>query len=380
MASEQAVLRRLSNQENESPCAHQKPKGQSLEKLLVAQIALTREAEAEQERLEHGLLLKEQQMCELQASLKNANQFNKQLSKKIRSETDTFEQELIKWQQAEKTWKQRLRASDHQILELEETLRYKEEIISSLDGQLERALAELSEKNKELELSTQNVNMTFSDSEDGGDQLLDDSSESEVFNSDADESFNFLDGVEEDHEEEEDLDHREVPRSSLTSELNSQLNEKDKTIQKLQFEIRSLKNEKSQLYTYVNKLLRNKPHPGQNDVLKDKLVKRKILRSASSTYQPHTRNKPITSGLIGKRIMSNIVTFKSYTYKRPALEVHNNSDDEEEEEEAIELERKLLQLSKMKPFAWKTVNSMSPLQSILYTVKHTGKDIDLDVD
>lgn len=353
------ALTSINNKENVS---HDVKESHRLEKLLSEQIARSRDALHEQERLEHDLLKKEEQVLQLQTSLKNAKQLNKQLSNKVRTEQSYYEQELEKWYAAERTWRQQVRESKQENQLLQDVLKSKEDLITILNGELEQCLGDLEGKNKQLEgieRGAHEVKLMMDNSDDGKILLASDS-----------ESEN--DDLEQLYRQESDTEDNGPSQApvSITSELNTQLDQKHKLVQKYRFELRALKNEKTQLYNYVNKLLRNQPHPKQNDVLKEKLVKRKILRTVSTSAD----RKQVSQK---KRVFSNVVSLKSYRSRKP-LEVHNNSDDEEDGE--LMLERQVLEFSGTRPFALRQFQDLNPFYSILRHAAGKSDQVDLDVD
>lgn len=360
-------LRAVSNRENVplSPKDHSRDISR-LEKLLTSQISLTRNAEGETERLEHELLAKEKVMYELQTQVKSVNQLNKQLTNKVKSEMDYFEQELLRWKQSERAWEQQRRMLQDTVRELEDTLRCKEECADSLNSELELKLEEL-EAMRDLVEELQRRNITVEsdrNSDEEGELLLNDCG------SESDCDIGELDLPDSDYDEDLEMQGK---HQSITSELSTQLDDQQRSIQRYQFEIESLKNEKKQLYSYVNKLLKNTPHPRQNDILKMKLVSRKILRTVSSTLTTSTQaNK-------GRRIMSHSVALKSYDL--PKVCQGTNSDDEQDDDDnELAIEREFLQLGQILPFALKRINGMKPLHLIIGRSNHAGKNIDLDVD
>jgi hypothetical protein len=353
-------LRSLNNQEN-VPLENGKPyEVTKLEKLLSQQINLSRESQVEQERLEHELLLKESLLYELQSNVRDVNQLNKQLNNQLRTEVEYYEQELQRWQEQERGWKQQFREKDQQVRLLNDVLKSKEDLITVINNELEDALGELELKNREIaQLISEQTEELIDDSEEDQ-SLLQDESESE------DEIVDLI-------LPESDSDESVLLSSSITSELHTKLDETQRLIQEYQFEVKSLKNEKTQLYNYVNRLLRNKPHPKQNEILKEKLVHRKILRTVSTNEQ----RQGATSRYKSKRVVSNMVNFNSYRCAKPS-KFNNNSDDEGDDDDIL-IKRAMLEFSYV-PFALKQFHKLNPLQPILIGIVNLGKYLDLDVD
>jgi hypothetical protein len=355
-------LRSLNNQEN-VPLENGKPyEVAKLEKLLSQQINLSRESQVEQERLEHELLLKESLLYELQSNVREVNQLNKQLNNQLRTEVEYYEQELQRWQEQERGWKQQFREKDQQVRLLNDVLKSKEDLITVINNELEDALGELEIKKREIaQLISEQTEELADDSEEDQSRFEDESeSEDDIVDMILPES---------DSEESVQLS------SSITSELHTKLDETQRIIQEYQFEVKSLKNEKTQLYNYVNKLLRNRPHPKQNEILKEKLVHRKILRTVSTNEQ----RQGATSGYKSKRIVSNMVNLNSYRCTKPS-KCNNNSDDEDEDEDDDILnKRAMLEFSDL-PFALKQFHKLNPLQPILKGIVNLVKDLNLDVD
>lgn len=347
-----------------------------LERLYKEEVIKCQNSMSEQEILEVEILSKEKLILQQQQSLQKMTDLNKSLSKKLSTEISYYENTLRNYRKMEKEWNENstelrmnklkfdhmIKKKNEELLEIKQELEYIKNEADDKDLEINRLNSQMGSLQKKLD--DMRESQKFEDQEDSIQQL----SRYEHESSDESDLSSLLMQEEEDDDDDDDdenvgdgyddLDNSRNPvdedqssnifgnSSSLAHELNNKFDENEKVIKKYQFEIKSLKNEKTQLYSYINKLLKNKPQPDQNSILKEKLVKRKILRAISINQATLNTQSPTLSSTTprsrttqtGKRVFSNIVNFKNYQNlkKRPIsqtgklnLVYEQNSDDEE---------------------------------------------------
>ncbi|ONH66799.1 hypothetical protein BON22_3431 [Cyberlindnera fabianii] len=402
-------LREL-NKENNSSDPHGPVKVTDtarLERLYAEQVSRSQEAQHEQERLEVEMLVKERQLLECKNSLMKANETNKHMAEKFRADVEFLEHELAHYKEREMVLLKQVEKQKAEMQVLKKSIAEKDDEMVSLNQELEEMLIELQNRSSsDKSIRVDQSSLCFE-----GDESLDlqtPSSRNHLGDSD-DELYDtndiLLDNEElgELSEDEEDEDNVGMDSISLTTELSMKLEQKDTALKKLQFEIKSLKNEKTQLYNYVNKLLKNQPTPDQNDILKQKLVHRKILRAVSINAvrdtlheKTSTSNPKVASNRYNsKRVMSNFVNLKSYKYDKTMAKrsymmrnsFSTNSDDEDsgdDMDDELTLERFMLGYTVVGAFTpsknQKRIISQTPLHLILKRAKQTEGDLDLNVD
>ncbi|CCH46981.1 Serine/threonine-protein kinase [Wickerhamomyces ciferrii] len=384
-----------------------------LEKLYKDEVLKSQSTLNEQEKLELDLLKKEKQILSQQQSLQKLQDLNKSLSKKLSGEVSYYENIINNYKINEKQYDEKILKLRNGHLKFEHMLKQKNDELLEINQELEVTKNDLDLKSMEFSQLQHKLNTTFKKLDDleasipepRGEPIhtftnLDDDSDEEEGASSSDDELNSLIINEEDDDEDEFNDTNNDNETSneqyditdnssmnLTNEINDQINEKSKVIKKYQFEIKSLKNEKIQLYTYINKLLKNKPHEDQNSILKEKLVKRKILRTISInqvlnnqkvTNSPRPKSK-------GKRVISNYVNFKNYgNISKRSLQfekqVQNSDNEDDNTSEVDEDELRILGNQNLgHTFFLKSKYLMTPLD-FLISKTNGNNELDLDID
>lgn len=258
-----------------------------LEKLYREQILSNQETLNELERLENELLNKEKELLIQQKNFNKIIDLSKELKDKLKDEISLNE---IKVKNLEDI---------NQELELK---------VKQLEKTIKTLKIENNEKNDEI----YNLNILL---EESNREII---ADEEISEDEIEEPKELIIDVKNnsDYESEdeifEDLIEDESDDDNLivkVNELNLKIDEYKKLIYNFKFENKSLKNEKIQLYNYINKLLKNKPIINQNEILKDKLVKRNILRVTSVN---HASNSNKNKKSYSKRNFSTNINFKSY--------------------------------------------------------------------
>lgn len=333
-----------------------------LERLYKDEVIKCQQSMSEQERLEIEMLQKEKQIYQQQQHLQKMTDLNKSLSKKLSVEISYYENALGNYRKMEKEWDDKFRKSKIDQTKFEHMIKKKNDELNDINQELEIVKNQVDNKDLELKDLKVQLEQTLEQLEEMKLKNLlhhshhhDKEKEHEhkkIHDNDSSDEEDLSSLVIHDDEEEDEETGDETfdisgNSSSLAHEINNKINDNDKTIKKYQFEVKSLKNEKHQLYNYINKLLKNKPHPDQNSVLKEKLVKRKILRTISINQAVHGVSDNASIGSTksnvvkaGKRVLSNVVNFKSYQNlkKRPSQQisatttlVHEQNSDTEQE-------------------------------------------------
>lgn len=306
-----------------------------LERLYKDEVIKGQQVMDEQERLEIELLGKEKSIYQQQQHLQKMTELNKSLSKKLSGELSYYESALGNYRKMEKEWDDKFKKLSAGHTKFEHMIKRKNDELNEINQELEIVKNEVDNKDVELRRLALQLEQALQELKEMNlKKLLHRHHKEEKQSIQHGKKFHDGDFSSEDeedlrsiviHEEEEEEAAEESfdisgNSSSLAHEFNHKINDNDKAIKKYQFEIKSLKNEKHQLYNYINKLLKNKPHPDQNSVLKEKLVKRKILRAISINQVTHdsphdnasVASKSSSIMRSGKRVLSNVVHFKSY--------------------------------------------------------------------
>jgi hypothetical protein len=301
-----------------------------LEKLYKEQVINNQSLLHEQERLELELLVKEKELFSQQKTNKRISELNTELNDKLKRELHYYESEIAKFQELESHWESNLSALRTQNLEFGKKLNKKDEEIEHLNVILDKAYDDL--QTKERELSTLLRQNCQSDE----DLIVEDSSELIEDENASDEDTNgdnlhptLNDEFLRDDSDDDEIHNQADTSANLADQLSSSIDEKEKLLLKYRFSVNALKKEKDQLYSYINKLLRNKPHPEQNTILKTKLVNRKILRIISASNTVDSQNSLSAPGK-KRRVTSNYVNLKSYHSE--SIKLNSNSDDEDTDE------------------------------------------------
>lgn len=355
-----------------------------LEKLYKDEVIKSQTAMSEQERLELEILEKEKSILAQQQSLQKMSDLNKSLSKKLSSETSYYENLLSNYKRLERDWDERMRKLKLGNLKHEHLLKKKNDELAEINQELEYVKNEIDNKDNEMARLRSQLNGALNELKNvGGASNVE--ADSRVYDEDEDScdegELSSMVIPEFEDEEDDDCDDT-IASSSLANEINNKINLNDQTIKKYEFEIKSLKNEKHQLYNYINRLLKNKPHPNQNTILKEKLVKRRILRAISINQI----TEKIPGAMIGgKRVVSNIVNFKSnyQSLKRRDEDLKDqNSDIDESEEDVDEDEIRILGNQNIGPSLFKqTLYLMTPTDLFFKTDgNQNDEQLDLDID
>lgn len=363
-----------------------------LEKLYKDEVIKSQTALSEQERLDVEILQKEKSILAQQQSLQKMTDLNKSLSKKLSSETSFYENLLANYKRLERDWDERLRKLKVGNLKHEHLLKKKNDELAEINQELEYVKNEMDNKDNELVKLRSQLSSALNELENAEGKHEADHSVLRTNNNnnddDDDESCDegelssmVLPDYDEEEEEEEVDGNDTINSSSLANEINNKININDQIIKKYEFEIKSLKNEKHQLYNYINRLLKNKPHPNQNTILKEKLVKRRILRAISINQITQKIPQALTGG---KRVVSNIVNFKSSyqslkrrdVYKDQNSDIDESGDEEDVDEDEIRiLGNQNLGHSLFKP----TLYLMKPTE-LFFKANNDETDLDIDLD
>jgi len=261
-----------------------------LERLYKEEVIKCQNSMSEQEILEVEILSKEKLILQQQQSLQKMTDLNKSLSKKLSTEISYYENTLRNYRKMEKEWNENstelrmnklkfdhmIKKKNEELLEIKQELEYIKNEADDKDLEINRLNSQMGSLQKKLDDTRES--QKFEDQEDSIQQL----SRYEHESSDESDLSSLLMQEEEDDDNDDDenvgdgyddLDNSRNPvdedqssnifgnSSSLAHELNNKFDENEKVIKKYQFEIKSLKNEKTQLYSYINKLLKNKPQP-----------------------------------------------------------------------------------------------------------------------
>lgn len=248
-----------------------------LERLYSEQSELNQIRIIEQERLEAELLVKDRLILKQTNNITQLKALNNELSLKFQNEAarnltletsiQSTEMKLnaIKSEYDEKH-KSSMEKSENTIASLEMEIQFNREINDSLNSRL---------KHLEATLETLQTGPKIEDRDlIQNDEVL---SESKVDNFQDTTELTFLQPDPDEIVTYEFLAN-DAPNDQNLSQESDSLHEKS---MKRDFEVNSLKKEVSQLYDYINMLLRKEKSISSNLILKEKLVKRGILRVSS---------------------------------------------------------------------------------------------------